>query len=346
MTQIKHFEWPSFELESQSKLEPLHLVYETYGQLNHDKDNVILIHHALSASSHVASHNHHDDKGWWENMVGPNKTIDTNQFYVICINNLGSCFGSSGPASNDSATGHPYQQRFPFFSVRDIVHSQKILLDHLGIHSIKAIIGNSMGGMLSLQWAIDFPKDAQHLILSASCHRAYPSTVAYRAMQRDAIKNDPKWCDGFYREPPIDGFKLARKIGHYHYRNPEYLNQKFKDKKSKHEIIRYFEYNSSKFARSFDPNSYLYTLDAMDKFDITQNHDKLLENLKNIKAKILVISIDSDMLFTPEQQLDLYTLMKKAGLDAQLIHHHSNYGHDAFLVETDAFGQYIQSFML
>lgn len=320
----------TFEFERGGTISPLVLAYETHGTLNNAGDNVILIHHALSTNSHIHSHALNPNKGWWENMIGPGCPIDTERYFVICINNLGSCFGSSGPADNPD---------FPVFTMRDIVRSQKLLLGHLGIERCYAMIGNSMGAMLSLTWAIEYPEMLQHLISISSAYKAYPANLANRAIQREVVKLDPD-----------KGFKIARKLGHYTYRNPEALNQKFKDDHKRSpdepsEVENYFEYNASKFVANFDSQSFLGILTAMDLYDVTQNHPDAKTAFSRIQANVLVVEVDSDILFTPNQQQELYQQLQTAGVKSQFIQHHSPYGHDAFLVDIDAFGDYIRSFI-
>lgn len=336
-----------FILESGEQLSSLTLVYETYGQLSGAKDNVILIHHALSTHAHVASHEKNNDNGWWEAMVGANKPIDTNQYFVICINNIGSCFGSSSAISINKKTNKAYQADFPVITFADTVKAQKHLLDYLGIENPHAIIGPSMGGMISLQWFLLYPNSVKNLLLISSCAHAYPANIANRCIQRQVIQLDPAWQQGCYENNPTTGFKIARSIGLVSYRNPDDLNARFaKDALSTHKKISnnaqssiesYLDYNAEKFVNSFDANCYLTLLQAMDLFDVTEQ----LKQLPKSETKITIISVDSDKLFLPQQQTDLYQLLKQTQKNVNLIQHSSTYGHDSFLVETDVFGDYI-----
>lgn len=340
----------SFSLELGGTIEPLELVYETYGALNAKKDNVIVIHHALSPSHHVASHPRNTTPGWWEDMVGPGKPLNTNHYYIICINNIGSCFGSSSPISLNPKTHKPYASDFPTITIGDMVRSQKLLIDALGIDTLFAVIGNSVGAMLSLTWAMEFPSQVKHLISISSCYKAYPANIANRVVQREVIQLDPAWNGGHYSTHTLEGLRIARKLGHFTYRNPDNLNKKFKDNEKKAldepcDIENYLNYNATKFADKFDANCYLTLLNAMDLFDVTRHYKNEIDAFKTIQAAVLVISVDSDVLFTPTQQEDLYQKLKKADINVTFIQHYSHYGHDTFLVETDTIGGYIENFL-
>jgi homoserine O-acetyltransferase len=234
--------------------------------------------------------------------------------------------------------------------MNDIVHSQKILLDCLKIKNFHAIIGNSVGAMLSLIWGILYPDTMKYLVLTSSSYKAYPANIANRVVQREVIQLDPEYQNGFYETNPINGLKIARKLGHFTYRNPADLNQKFLNNHKiapnmPCEVENYLEYNATKFATQFDANCYLYLLTAMDLFDVTRDYEKPLEAFKKIQAKTLVISVDSDILFTPQQQAELFQCLQETGAHAHMIQHHSSYGHDTFLVETDVIGKYIVDFL-
>jgi homoserine O-acetyltransferase len=328
---------------SGEELQPWHLVYECYGKLNANRDNAILIHHALSADCHVASHTQNSNPGWWEEMVGPNKAIDTNHFYVICINNLGSCFGSISPISINPHNQKSYRADFPALTFSDILHSQQLLLQELGIRKLYAVIGSSLGGMLSLQWAIDYPDSVARLICIAACHKAYAVNIANRTIQREIIQLDPEWQGGYYEKNPIRGLQIARKLGHYTYRHPSLLNKKFAD--NPQHIRRYLAYNAHKFAEQYDANCYLYMLDAMDNFDVSNKLATENTAFERIKCDSLIISVNSDILFTPDQQLEIYKKLAAANKNAKFITHYSEYGHDSFLVDTDEFGKYIRNFL-
>jgi len=339
-----------FQLESGQNLAELELVFETFGELNSEKSNVIVIHHALSVGAHVTRSDKNPSKGWWDDMVGPGRAIDTNLYYVICINNLGSCFGSTGPSNINPATGALYNASFPTITIGDMVNSQKQLLDHLGIVSVYAIIGNSMGAMLSLIWAIEYPQSVQRVMLSCTAYKAYPANIANRNIQQSAIRLDPAWNNGNYTaNEQLEGFKLARKLGLYTYRNSAEWNRRFNshlDKETEDgEITRYMDYNAEKFVKIFDANSYLVITSAMDSYDVTQKYSSNKDAFARITAKVVVISEEFDILFTPQQQEELYACLQEANVQADFIQHRSQYGHDSFLVETDRFGLYIREFL-
>ena len=339
-----------FQLEKGGSLSELELVFETYGELNDDKSNVVVVHHALSVGAHVTATEGNPNKGWWNEMVGPGKAIDTNQFYVICVNNLGSCFGSTGPSNINPDTSTLYNADFPEITIGDMVNSQKQLIDAMGVRSLYAVIGNSMGAMLSLIWAIEYPKSVERVMLSCTAYKAYPANIANRNIQQSAIRIDPAWNNGSYTSnEDLDGFKLARKLGLYTYRNSAEWNRRFNSHLDKDtedgEITRYMDYNAEKFVKIFDANSYLVITTAMDTYDVTQNYESNKDAFSRILAKVVVISEEFDILFTPQQQEELYACLQEANVETQFIQHRSQYGHDSFLVETNRFGNYIREFL-
>ncbi|MEZ5524061.1 MAG: homoserine O-acetyltransferase [Pseudomonadales bacterium] len=336
-----------FIFETGESINPLLLVYETYGTLNTDKSNAVIVHHALSTSSHLASHEKKPEPGWWEEMVGPGRALDTDRYFIICVNNLGSCYGSSGPASLNPQTGKIYGPDFPPVTIIDMVRSQKRLVDELGISQLHAVLGSSMGAMLSIAWLVLYPDHARYLLSISSCAKGYPANHANRLIQKEIICQDPDWNNGRYSDASrLKGFKTARKHGLLTYRNWKELDARFVDKQGVEAIDNYLDYNAQKFIDRFDCNSYLRLVDAMDTFDLTEAGKRnLAEVFRPIQAKVLVVSVDSDVLFTPPQQQDLYRALRDAGVDVTYIDHHSSYGHDAFLVETDAFGEYIRGFI-
>jgi len=338
-----------FTLESGQYLSELSLVFETWGTLNADNSNVILIHHALSVGSHASATKANSNKGWWQDMIGKGKAIDTSKYYVICINNLGSCLGSTGPRSINPETKALYGYDFPQVTIGDMVRSQKLLMEYLNIEKLYAVIGSSKGSMLSLTWGIEYPNSLAHLVLISGSYKAYPANIANRNIQHQAIKMDPMWNGGCYRaDQDLSGFKLARKLGLYTYRNSTEWNRRFNshnnDISADSDIVDYMDYNAEKFSRSFDANSYLILTSAMDLFDVTKNYSSLQACFSNIKARTLVVSVDSDILFTPQQQQELFAGLKAGGVDSAYINHASSYGHDAFLVETEPFTGYISDF--
>ena len=337
----------NFHFEAGGSINPLVLVYETYGTLNGDKSNAIVVHHALSTSSHLASTEKNSHTGWWEEMVGPGKALDTKKYFIICINNLGSCYGSSGPVSINPATGRTYGPDFPAVTIADMVRSQKMLIDALGITKLHAVLGSSMGGMLSVTWLVFYPEHANYLITISSCSRGYPVNHANRLIQREIIRHDAGFNNGHYSDSStLEGFKTARKHGLLTYRNWAEINDRFVDKFGIDSIDNYLDYNAQKFIDRFDCNSYLRLIGSMDSYDLSERGNKDLADVySSIQAKVLVVSVDSDILFPPAQQRCLHQAMLTGGVDANYVCHHSTYGHDAFLVETAEFGRYIQNFI-
>ena len=335
-----------FKCEGGGIIEPLVLAYECFGALNATKDNAIIVHHALSTSSHLTSTDRYPDPGWWQKMVGPGCHLDTDKYFVICINNLGSCFGSAGPNSINPSTGKKYRADFPTVTIVDMVRSQKMLIEALGITQLHAILGNSMGAMLSVAWLTLYPDDARYLISISSCAKSYPANNANRFLQRDMITIDPDWDGGNYHySGDLEGFKTARKLGLLTYRNWAELNERFVGKTGRESIEHYLDYNGEKFVNRFDCNSYLTLLDAMNTFNLGGGNESLEETFRPIQASALVVSVDSDILFTPSQQRALYDALSAAGVEASFIEHVSTFGHDAFLVETEDFGRYIRDFI-
>jgi homoserine O-acetyltransferase len=335
-----------FHCEKGGSINPLVLVYETYGRLNRAKDNAIIVHHALSTDSHLAATEKNPERGWWQEMVGPGKYLDTDRFFIICINNLGSCFGSSGPVSLNPKTSQNYGADFPAVTIVDMVRSQKLLIDTLGIKKLHAVLGSSMGAMLSITWTALYPEHASYLISISSCAQVYPANTANRLVQKEIIRMDPNWNGGNYRySGELQGFITARKIGLLTYRHSDEVNDRFVNKTGRESIESYLDYNAEKFVKRFDCNSYLALLSAMDTFDLNIDGNGIVDVCRSIKAKVLIVSVDSDVLFIPRQQQEMHEVLSEAGVDADFIEHHSNYGHDAFLVEIDAFGSYIQNFI-
>lgn len=338
------YRWRSenpFTFELGGQIQPLELVFETVGKLSAAQDNVILVHHALSTHSHLCSHAKNPTPGWWEAVVGPGKTIDTNRFFVICINNLGSCFGSSGPVSINPRTGNPYRVDFPQVTIADMVRSQAQLLKVLGIKRLYAVVGNSMGAMLSLTMAILFPELTERFISVSSCYKSDAVSIATHQIQKEIIMLDPAWNNGYYQENPQQGFTIARKYGLLSYRNPNELNARFNEGDA---INLYLEHNAHKFTRNFDVNSYIYIQAAMDRFDVTQGLSDKLEPFRKIKARSLVVSVTSDLLFPPSQQEALFANLQDAGVDATYVAHDSPFGHDAFYADA-TINQHIARFL-
>ncbi|MCK6579079.1 MAG: homoserine O-acetyltransferase [Anaerolineae bacterium] len=348
--QSAHFNKP-LHLRCGRTLERYTLAYETYGTLNDDGSNAILICHALTGDSHVAGYYTDDPAekpGWWDEAVGPGKMFDTNRFFVICSNVIGGCQGSTGPSSR-APDGKPYGRRFPAVTVQDMVRAQRQLLDHLGIDALFAVAGGSLGGMQALQWAVEYPEMVGHCLFLASTPRSSAQNVAFNEIGRQAIYADPRWNDGDYydTEPPVGGLAVARMVGHITYMSEHSLEQKFGRRLQNYDALpyqlvdpeytveSYLKYQGEKFLKRFDANSYLYITKACDYFDIGEGAPTLADALRVAKARFLVVSFSSDWLYTPEQALDLVTALEAVGRDVRYHLIHADFGHDSFLVEVD-----------
>jgi len=345
------------ELESGEKFGPITLAYETYGKLNIEKSNAILIHHALTGDAHAAGFHPGDkDPGWWDNMIGPGKAFDTEHYFIICSNVLGGCKGSTGPASINPVTGRPYGLQFPVITIKDMVNAQRHLIDYLGIDKLLAVVGGSMGGMQALQWVVSYPDRVQSAIPVATTANHSPQQIAFNEVGRQAIMADPNWNEGDYygKDLPAKGLSVARMVGHITYMSDVSMSEKFgrKFKNTKQpfkfspefEVEGYLQYRGDNFIKRFDPNSYLYITKAIDYFDLS-NGTGLREVFKGISAPFLIIAFKSDWLYPAYQSQEIARACKLAGIDAIYCELNSNYGHDAFLVEVDEQAHLIKYFL-
>lgn len=356
LTRSETFTSPLY-LESGRILEPWSLTYESYGELNESRDNTIIITHALSGSHHAAGWYENDRKpGWWDKLIGDGKAIDTTRYHVLCINVIGSCFGSTGPMSPMYPSSEPYRFKFPVVMVNDMVKAQRILLDRLKIDHVKAIIGGSMGGMQALSFAVKFPTFADIVIPMAATHATRPHvTAAIRAMM-EAVRNDPVFDHGNYHaedRESINGLAVARMIGFLGYLSPQAMDRKFGrayvqtdglfELFGRFEVERYLEYNGYNFPRWFDPLSYLYILKAISIFDLAFGFESLEEALKEVRSRLHLIGFKGDGLFYPEEMQMIKNVMDFIGKGELCTYHEvpSDYGHDSFLVETDRFEDYL-----
>ncbi len=351
-THTAHFSDPLY-LESGRILEPYDIAYETYGELNEEKSNVVLVCHALSGSHHAAGLYEGDRKpGWWDGLIGDGKAIDTRKYFVICTNIIGSCFGSTGPMSEAYPSLEPYRLKFPVITVKDMVRAQMHLLSSLGIHRVKAIVGGSMGGMQALQFAVDYPNFAQKIIAMAATYATRPWTIAFNKVAIEAIRRDPRFDNGNYdpeafKEHGLDGLAIGRIAGHISYLSPASMDRKFGrnyvatdglfELFGRYEVERYMEYNTANFAKHFDPLSYLYIVKAINTFNLARGYDSLHEAIKRIKADVWLLSFASDYLFFPEEMAHIAKMMRRNGQAHRYINVESDYGHDAFLVELEKF---------
>ncbi|MEJ5284765.1 MAG: homoserine O-acetyltransferase [Brevinematales bacterium] len=350
------------KLDSGKKFGPITVAYETYGELNSDKSNAILVCHALSGNAHAAGfHKSMGHKpGWWDDVIGPGKAIDTDKYFVICSNVIGGCAGTTGPSSINPETGKPYGANFPVITIGDMVKVQKLLIDYLGIEKLLAVIGGSMGGMQALEWALRYPDNVLSSIVIAATARLSPQSIAFNAVGRNAIIRDENWNGGDYygKVPPSVGLSIARMIGHITYLSDESMHKKFGrrlqtrnefgfDFSKEFQVESYLDYQGNKFVEIFDANSYLYVTKAMDYFDVAAMYGKgsLEEAMKLVKSRILVISFTSDWLFPPYQSQEIVNALLKQKKDVSYYNIESSYGHDAFLLEIDLEEKIISSFV-
>jgi homoserine O-acetyltransferase/O-succinyltransferase len=345
--QVAHFTKP-LTLKSGAVLPQYHLAYETYGELNADKSNAVLICHALSGNHHVAGRYSAEDKyaGWWDNLIGPGKPLDTNKFFVIGLNNLGGCHGSSGPSSVNPLTDRPYSATFPVVTVEDWVESQARLLDYLGITQLAAVIGGSLGGMQALQWNIAYPERVRHAFVIASAPNLTAQNIAFNEVARQAIITDPEFFDGDYYNHgtvPRRGLRIARMLGHITYLSDDAMGEKF-GRKLRHgelkygfdvefEMESYLRYQGDKFAGEFDANTYLRMTRALDYFDPAKAYDgNLSQALSRAKAKFIVISFTTDWRFSPARSREIVQALLDNALPVKYAEVTSAHGHDAFLM--------------
>jgi len=349
------------ELDCGKKLAPIDVAYETYGQLNEAGDNAILICHALSGNAHVAGYNSPDDRkpGWWDNMVGPGKAIDTNKYFVICSNFLGGCAGTTGPSSINPATGKPYGLDFPIITIADMVKVQKLLLDRLRIERLLAVIGGSIGGMQVLQWAIEYPDFAQVVMPIATTAHLGAQSIAFDAVGRNAVLADANFTEGQYHgreQGPDRGLAIARMIGHITYLSEQGMRQKFGRKlrnadhyrydfNSEFAVETYLDYQGQTFVERFDANTYLYITKAADYFDLQKDYGSLTQAFAHVKSRFFVASFSSDWLFTPAQSRAMVEALAANRKDVSYCDIASAYGHDAFLLEPEMLGRFICCFL-
>ena len=352
----------SMVLESNARLGPITIAYETLGTLNEDKSNVILVLHALSGDSHVAGYYSQEDQkpGWWEIMVGPGKGIDTDKYFIICPNIIGSCMGSTGPSSINPATGNPYGFDFPVVTIGDMVKAQKALLDHLGIEKILTVIGGSIGGMQVLEWTVRYPHMVFSAIPLATTTRHSALAIAFNEVARQAIMADPNWNMGKYygSAKPNLGLALARMVGHVTYLSDEAMRRKFGRRlqnkgdfsfnfDADFQVESYLRYQGQKFVDRFDANSFLYITKAADYFDLRRQHGdgSEVEAFSKTRARFMVISFTSDWLYPTYQSKAMVKSMKKNGLDVSFCEIEAEWGHDAFLLENERLSSLIKGFI-
>ena len=346
--QCAHFDTP-ITLAGGAVLPAFELVYETYGELNAARSNAVLVCHALSGNHHVAGRHADDPKniGWWDNLVGPGKPLDTRKFFVVGVNNLGGCYGSTGPVSTNPATGKPWGADFPVVIVEDWVATQARLADRLGIDAWAAVVGGSLGGMQALQWTLEYPERIRHALVIASAPKLTAQNIAFNEVARQAILTDPDFHGGHYREHgvvPARGLRLARMLGHITYLSDDQMAEKFGRKLRQSvlnfgydvdfEIESYLRYQGDKFAGYFDANTYLITTKALDYFDPARDHDgNLAAALARARAKFLVVSFSTDWRFAPERSREIVYGLVHNRLAVSYAEIESMAGHDSFLLD-------------
>ena len=358
-TQYYTFAHPpnELELENGEKLGPITLAYETYGKLNKEKSNAILILHALSGDAHATGF-HEGDKnpGWWDNMIGPDKAFDTNKYFIICSNVIAGCKGSTGPSSINPKTNKQYGLDFPIVTIRDMVNAQKHLIYYLGIDKLLSVAGGSMGGMQVLEWMVSYPDLVRSAIPIATAARHSPQQIAFNEVGRQAVMSDINWNNGQYygEELPAKGLAVARMVGHITYMSDKSMEEKFgrrvKGDKQQFkftpdfEVEGYLHNRGNNFVNRFDANSYLYITKAIDLFDISRDKE-LQDAFRVVKAKVLVIAFKSDWLYPAYQSQEIVRACKLAGIDTTYCKIDSTYGHDAFLLETEDETHLIKHFL-
>jgi homoserine O-acetyltransferase len=337
------------------------IAYETWGRLDRDRGNAVLIFTGMSPSAHAASSPEDETPGWWEDIIGPGHPIDTRRYFVICMNSLGSCFGSTGPSSVDPRTGEIYRLTFPVLSLEDVARAGNELLRHLGIDRVKAVVGPSMGGMTSLAFELLFPGRSEGLVLMSTGPRALPFSIALRSLQREIIRRDPNWKDGNYTRDalPLTGMRLARKLGMITYRSAEEWRVRFGRERVSaseepmngggfglvFEVEAYLEHHANKFTGQFDPNCYLYLSRASDLFDVGDHGASVAGGLAKIETqRVLIIGVTTDFLFPIYQQRELAEGLARPGRELEFVELNSLQGHDSFLVDMDSYRPLLAQF--
>jgi len=341
-----------FTMHRGGVLPRLDIAYETWGELAPDGSNAVLLFTGLSPSAHAASSPQDPSSGWWEEMIGPVRPIDTRRWFVICVNSVGSCFGSTGPASIDPRTGQPYKLAFPVLTIEDIATAGLEVVKHLGIRKLHTVIGPSLGGMTALAFCTLFPEMSRGLVAISSAARATAFAIALRSLQREMIRSDPAWRGGDYpaEQPPIAGMRLARKLGMITYRSAEEWDQRFGRERAEgehdagdqfgvdFEVESYLEHHANKFVGQFDPNCYLYLSRAMDLFDVAEHSGCVATELsKPGIERALVVGVETDFLFPLHEQEQLAECLERPEREVEFVALPSLQGHDSFLVDMDGF---------
>ena len=344
-------------LDSGDRLENFELMIETYGELNESGSNAILLCHAFSGNHHAAGKNKESEIGWWDEIVGPNKAIDTDKHYVVCCNNLGGCGGSSGPTTINPSSEKPYGKNFPQISVKDWVNSQKMLMDKIGVPYWRLVAGGSLGGMQALEWAISYPNDIKKAGIFAAASNSSTQNIALNEVARESIRKDQNFHDGDYLEHnviPKSGLKTARMLGHITYLSEELMDsrfgRRFQDEDSKvdqevdFEVENYLQYKGEKFSESFDANSYILMTKAMDGYVAGQDIG-LRDAMKNVKSQLLIVGFYSDWLYPPERGKEIQMAAMDNNINSSYIVLEGAHGHDSFLFSSEEYSKVISKFI-
>lgn len=360
--QSHHFAQP-IELACGRSLMQYDLVYETYGKLNSDCSNAILICHALSGHHHAAGYHHENETkpGWWNSYIGPGKPIDSDQFYIVSVNNIGGCHGSTGPKSINPETGTPWQNDFPLLRCRDWVNTQRELMKVLGIQQWAAVIGGSLGGMQAMRWALEYPDEVRHCVVIASALKLSAQNIAFNEVARQSISSDPNFHSGYYMSHnviPKQGLRLARMIGHITYLSEDGMGQKFgrelktgnfslgNDEVVEFEVESYLRYQGDVFSGSFDANTYILMTKALDFFDLAREYnDDPVEAFSNATCSFLVISFTSDWRFSPERSREIVDALVAARKPVSYAEIEADFGHDAFLISNERYEKVFRAYM-
>jgi len=348
---VSTFTFDHLALQRGGQLRPVMLAYETWGTLNAEADNVILVTHALTGNSHAHDVENPDDPkaAWWNPLIGPGRYFDTERYFIVCANVIGGCSGSTGPTSVDPRTGHPYGMRFPVITIRDMVHAQRRLLEHLGVRHLAMVAGGSIGGQQALEWAVTYPEFIDKVIVVAASAALTAQAIAFNEVGRQTIMADPAWQCGDYTpgQGPLTGLAIARMLAMITYQSEETMEQRFARKATQREYVssptffpdlggrfdveNYLYYQGNSLTRRFDANSYLYLSRAMDLYDVSEGYPSIEDALRRIRSKMLFVGIRSDFLFPPAHVRWLAEKVSAQGGDAQYVELDSPHGHDAFL---------------
>jgi homoserine O-acetyltransferase len=348
-----------FKMHRGGVLAQARVAYETWGRLSAKRDNAVLLFTGLSPSAHAASSTEDPSPGWWEFMVGSGKPIDADRFFVVCVNSLGSCLGSTGPASINPAISRPYRLDFPELTIEDIAAAGHEVIQALGIKRLRAAVGASLGGMSAMAYAVLFPKEVEHLVLISAAARASAFAIAIRSLQREIIRSDPAWQDGYYPlgSQPLMGMCLARKLGLISYRSAQEWQQRFGHHEVAqrgeqpfgilYEVESYLDHNARKFVGGFDANCYLYLSRSMDLFDLATHGGSFEAAFGSMDvSRTLIIGVTSDVLFPLYQQQELADALRACGREVQFVVFPSINGHDSFLIDRDRFVPVVQKFFV